>query len=65
MAYKPVQYDFFNPMQELVPLVQIYNKAYQAQDKKYEEYMDWLSSSSELLDRDEGAKALKEKYQND
>lgn len=65
MAYKPVQYDFFNPMKELVPLVEVYNKAYQAQDKKYEEYMDWLSSSSELLDRDEGAKALKEKYQNE
>ena len=65
MAYKPVQYDFFNPMEELVPLVNMYNKAYQAQDSRLNEYIDWLSSSSELLNRDEQAMELKRKYEND
>lgn len=64
MAYTPVEYKTFNPREEILPYIQLYNKAYDEQEKKQEDYNKFLSSSSELLKNNPTYAGVRQTYED-
>lgn len=65
MAYTTVKYETLNPREEVLPYALLYEQAYEKEQKRQQEYFDWINSSSEILKNDLDYKDARAKYDQD